>query len=801
MRGKIDRWISKVIRLPDNPCRDGALCLHQNHYLLGLMSRLSKTLTAVFYSFPVQLFINNLKRNHLIIVSWIVLIAMVTGGMGKYLGIPYLFLDPEYLNNIGFASFFIMGVASGGFIAAFQITCYISDGHRFSFVGALSKPFTRFTLNNSILPLLFLGLYLDQLITFQINNEYSTRVQILETLAGFFAGLVLTAILFFAYIRFTTKDIFKYMVCRLDEKIKKGVGVSRASALRKLDIARKRQVRVDNHLDFRGRFLKVDQSSFYDRQTIIQVFDQNHFNLITIELLIFGFVLLLGIFKDNPYFQLPAAASFMIFLTIFVMITGAFSYWFGGWSETMALVIFLVLNYLVGENILEKKYEAFGLDYNRPPAAYTVDSLKGMADSTSMAQDRSHTVAILNRWKAKLDSTDGKPKMVFICVSGGGKRASLWTLNALQTADSLTGGRLMDHATLITGASGGLVGAGYFRELALRAKSGSEVDPYDGEHRNNISSDNLNPLIFSLLANDLFVGLTHFNYEGLRYQRNRAYTFEEQLNNMTGRLLDKPLSAYREPEEKALIPIMLLSPTVVNDGRKLYISAQPVSYLNYEVPFYSNSKISGVDFQKLFREHGGSQMRFLSALRMSATFPYITPNTTLPTRPVVEIMDAGISDNFGVSDAVRFLYNFRDWVSSNTSGVIILSIRDSKKLPEIAENEGQSLVDQITSPISTVYNNFENFQDISNDALVGNARSWLACPVYRVDVQYQAEEYVPILQKMDSIRQNNARASLSWRLTTREKLSVINNIWSDRNRAELKELVELLKPVSKPAER
>jgi hypothetical protein len=53
---------------------------------------------------------------------------------------------------------------------------------------------------------------------------------------------------------------------------------------------------------------------------------------------------------------------------------------------------------------------------------------------------------------------------------------------------------------------------------------------------------------------------------------------------------------------------------------------------------------------------------------------------------------------------------------------------------------------------------------------------------------------------MDSIRQNNARASLSWRLTTREKLSIVNNIWSARNRAELEELVEILQTGGKERE-
>jgi hypothetical protein len=207
---------------------------------------------------------------------------------------------------------------------------------------------------------------------------------------------------------------------------------------------------------------------------------------------------------------------------------------------------------------------------------------------------------------------------------------------------------------------------------------------------------------------------------------------------------------------------------------------------------YTNEKVSGVDFQRFFKDQGANQLRFLSALRMSATFPYITPNTTLPTEPPILMMDAGISDNFGLSDAVRFLYSFKDWIDENTSGVIFVSIRDSPKLQTVAEKKGQTILDDITQPISSVYNNFENFQDITSDLLIGHAHSWLKSPIDRIDIQYQAESYVDLLQGMDSIRQNNARASLSWRLTTREKEGIVNNINSEKNKAELKKLMQLL---------
>src|SRR5436190_7095933 len=320
------------------------------------MARLSKFADSIFYSFPVQLLLNNFQRNQVLILCWIILFAMITGNFGKYLGIPYLFLDPEYLNKVNFTSFLIMGVMISGFTAAFNITCYIADGHRFSFVGALANPFSKFSLNNGILPLAFLVTYLYQVIRFQIDNEYTSSTQLMMNLLGFFVGYMAMAGLLQVYFALTQKDIFKYMICRLDEKLKQTVKVTRASAMKKLDIVRKKQVRVDNYFDYTFRFKKVNEEehNFYDKGAILQVFDQNQFNLVVIELLILAMVIVLGIFKDYPAFQFPAAASFMIFLTILLMLSGAFSYWLGNWSITVAMIIFLVFNYLAGEAWLTK---------------------------------------------------------------------------------------------------------------------------------------------------------------------------------------------------------------------------------------------------------------------------------------------------------------------------------------------------------------------------------------------------------------------------------------------------------------
>src|SRR5690606_27126898 len=101
---------------------------------------------------------------------------------------------------------------------------------------------------------------------------------------------------------------------------------------------------------------------------------------------------------------------------------------------------------------------------------------------------------------------------------------------------------------------------------------------------------------FSLVVNDLFIRYQHFEYKGSDYLKDRGYAFEEQLNKNTGGVLNKSIQDYEEAERKSLIPMLIMAPVVVNDGRKLYISPHHVSYLNLvntESDSYLDNKIKG----------------------------------------------------------------------------------------------------------------------------------------------------------------------------------------------------------------
>lgn len=752
---------------------------------------------SIKYFFPTQLLILNFRKNLALILVWLLLFGFLNGNIGKVFGIPYLFLDPEYLGTVGYWSFFIIGISLGGFTMAYHIACYIIDSQKFNFLGSMKKPFTRFCVNNAVIPLLFLGVYVVKIYNFQSSIDFLgvQTSDIWWKIGGLLSGFFIMTGLLFTYFIFTNKDVFKIVASSLDQRLKK-VKVTRVKVMHNYKEAKgSSQPRVDHFVDINFKIRRIKETSWvFDKEAVLKVFDQNHLNMVLVELLIFLVILVLGIFREYPYFQIPAAASGILLFTIILMFVGAFTYWFRGWSVTLAILIFLVLNYITGINIFQSNYEAYGLDYSQEKVAYSIPALKSMNQDSNYLQDKQATLKIFENWKKKLPEGIRKPKMVIVCTSGGGQRSALWTMKVLQTADSITGGKLMDHTFLITGASGGLVGASYFRELHYRQQIEEDFNKYDHRYLDNISKDILNPVIFSLLVNDLFIRFQRFEYAGKRYPKDRGYTFEETLNQNLGGLMDRKLMDYYLPEYHAEIPMLLIAPTIVNDGRKLYISPQPVSYMNtpniYQRRFL-DQKLKGIDFRAMFKPFDADSLRFISALRMNATFPYITPTVTLPSEPLMQIMDAGISDNFGIYDAVRFLFVFKDWVAENTSGVVFVSIRDSEKDPPIKPKKEKNLSEKLSTPLQSLYNNWDSMQDISNDNLIEYAQSWFEGDVHRIEFQY-----LPRTFKSGSLDGNNEkeaeRASLSWHLTEKEKRNIVSNIELKTNQDELRKLELLL---------
>jgi hypothetical protein len=400
------------------------------------------------------------------------------------------------------------------------------------------------------------------------------------------------------------------------------------------------------------------------------------------------------------------------------------------------------------------------MDYHKQKVNYNLAMIDSLNQSSANTSDYANMLAILEKWKGKFPDTVHKPKLVFINCSGGGLRSTEWVFRVMQVADSLTHNKFSKSSELITGASGGMIGAAYYRELYLRQLLDTSHAFVTDRQLYGVSGDLLNPVAFSLTMSDLFFNIQKYKEGKTEYSKDRAYAFERQLNSNTGYVFRKTLADYRQPEAEARIPMMIFSPTIVTDGRRLLISPQPISFLTQhgrDTSFNFSSTEDEIEYGKLFRNQDADSIRFTTVMRMNATFPYVLPAVNMPTDPPIQVMDAGIRDVTGMKTSLRFLYVFRKWIEENTGGVIFVDIRDSHKMRTIEDKPRTSIIQNFITPLGNIYGNLLTIQDYNQDENYEYARAWFKGNFDLITFELPTKE---------------EDISLSWHLTTREKNSV-----------------------------
>ena len=333
---------------------------------------------------------------------------------------------------------------------------------------------------------------------------------------------------------------------------------------------------------------------------------------------------------------------------------------------------------------------------------------------------------------------------------------------------------------MITGASGGMVGAAYYRELLLRQQKGQITSLSDDRYQKNMGKDMLNKLSFMATTNDIFLRYQKCEFNGHSYTKDRGFAFESQLHENTDYAMDHTLGYYRKFEESGIIPTMIFSPTIINDGRRLLISSQPINFLtgNYDASSDADLSNENIDFLTFFDQQKAEDVRFSSVLRASATFPFVMPMVTMPTEPQIQLMDAGIRDNYGGKTTMEFLSVMSDWIKANTSGVIILQIRDTKKILENTTYTHFSFIDKLTMPFGNMYKNFPRVQDFNQEELMRIGEESFDFPIDQISFNLREKK--------------EDRISLSWHLTKDEKKKIKKAFRSSLNTKAFENLKRLL---------
>ncbi|HSN08557.1 MAG TPA: patatin-like phospholipase family protein [Hanamia sp.] len=709
---------------------------------------------------------------------WLILFLTVSGHFMGSFGANTLFLAPEYLGNVNAAGAAITGVATGIFIMSWNITTFILHSGRFRFLATSSKPFLKYCLNNAIIPIAFLILYLLEALYFDRVKELIPIKQFLFIVAGFAGGFSLILLISFLYFFGADRTIIRTLPPVLKNIDENKIPETHEEKMLVDDFG----LPVKNYLSTRFKVKKVRPVKHYSQNFLDVIFKRHHFSAMLSILFAFIFMLFIAFFLDNKFFQIPAAASILLFFAILISVMGALTYFLRSWSLLFVILLYTVLNILYKYDVIDPRNKAYGLDYSmteRP--VYSLESLESLNSEAKVDSDKNNMISILNHWKE--NQHEDKPLMIVFNFSGGGVRSASFSMNVLQTLDSITGGRIMNKTMLISGASGGMLAAAYFRELARLKLNGARIDLENKQYLDNISKDLLNPVFSSLVTRDLISPSQKFSYSHYRYVKDRGYAFEEKLNLNTQDVLDKPIGFYEKDEKLARIPLMILNSTVTRDFKKMMICTQPISFMMQPSFKDGTTKITGpdaIDFAALFKNKDPMDLRMLTALRMNATYPYVLPAVWLPSKPIIDVMDAGLRDNSGAETTYRFLNVFKDWIKENTRGVLLIQVRSRKKGSWNNGYKNGGISDMITNPFTMMQTNWFTLQDYFQEDELSYLKNTFGSQLHRVSFMY-----VP--------KNPEGEAPLNFHLTASEKNEVSASMHRENNIEALQQVESFLK--------
>ena len=720
--------------------------------------------------FPIQLFLLHLRRSWLLLTFWAILFGMSGGYLFKPIGIPYLFQTPEYLGDVNFLSYFIMGVVLGFFVMAFHIASYIFYSFRYTFLAATTRPLYRFSINNSLIPLIFY-VYYAFIIASAMNKDGFNWLHIalneFGVLLGSFLSISLTFTYFFSIIRSHKSDMEEKLERPLRFIIRKD---------NKLDET-KEDEHVFTYLRNYYKIRRVRPAGHYDEADRLRRLQQHHTNAALYFVALLVLMLLLNLFSGNRFTVIPAGASIVLILTTYLMVFGALFSWLKTWTISFIILALIVFNAISGLPYFRPSAKVPGLDYASQPLPYTYEALADITTDSIISDDKRAMLVALEGWKNR--QNEDKPLLVIFNSSGGGLRSSIFTLAAMQYLDSASNGKFYNRIFLLAGSSGGMIGSAYYRELQLKNQAGETMGITSKRYYDVLGADILNSVGFSMAVNDFFIPLKTFKKAGYRYPLDRGVAWDNRFNLNTGNILNKSVMSYRSQEASGQIPLLILSPTIINRGQRLLISPMGLSFLSKYNPEFQTRKTDlydGVEYGRFFASRQADSMSFSTALRMSSTFPYISPMVALPTEPPMEVLDAGARDNDGLLLTLRFMHEFKDWIAANTSGVLVVQTLSARPVDEdIKPNVFNTRFESLVKPVGAMVQNFSTLQGFARAEMLSYAGDWVNFPFNVVKLD--------LLQQSDDV-------SLSWHLTLREKDFIYRTIRGERLAPKFESIVE-----------
>lgn len=299
-------------------------------------------------------------------------------------------------------------------------------------------------------------------------------------------------------------------------------------------------------------------------------------------------------------------------------------------------------------------------------------------------------VTALDAAQAKVDRAQ-KKRLVVVCAAGGGIQAAAWTAHAMNELEAATEGQFSAQLACVSGVSGGSVGALYFLEALDRAGG-----PLSAAQRESVwnaaTRSSLTAAMWGWVLKDIPRGIP-FLAQGIA---DRGWALESAwrhaLEGSDSATIDSTLVGWSDAARTGGFPAVFMNSTSLATSRRV---------------LFANVRLTGENAHasQAFQAHElyDADVPVVTAARMSATFPYVTPmarpgvrksgllgDTATPwlagdRRRSAHLADGGYFDNLGVMTALR-------WIEQVGSTVDEIALVTLVAFPEAEDREDTNAV-------------------------------------------------------------------------------------------------------------
>ena len=268
----------------------------------------------------------------------------------------------------------------------------------------------------------------------------------------------------------------------------------------------------------------------------------------------------------------------------------------------------------------------------------------------------------------------GRPEegVIVVCANGGGIQAAGWTARVLTALEEAEPGRFSSHVRLVSGVSGGSAGLLPFLHDYPPARDWKQAFA-------RATTSSLGTVGWGLTGPDLLRTVIPWDAFG---EVDRGWALEQSWwrQGIRGRV-----GGWREAARAGRLPGVLFNATIVENGASLA---------------FANFDLARAD--AAFHQITGRDTKVTTAVRLSATFPLVTPAARAEASGF-HVVDGGYYDNAGVAAALEVLREaLLEGPPSRVRRVLFIQLRGFKVEAKAPSGKHESTAFQFLAPLETL---------------------------------------------------------------------------------------------------